>query len=109
MADQELADKVVPLVGGQKSNMPLQKEVHYRLTGQVGSHFEWMLAEQFVRDARVMLALMEKCSMIFIENTPGIWACRADKCYGNRTREWYHDESQPRVITEACVEALTND
>ncbi len=96
--DKWLADQVVAL-GVAYSN----PGGSYTLMG----HGYGLMPREFVRDPRVAMALMEKCSMIFIENTPGTWACRADASYGNRTREWYHNESQPRAITEACVEALT--
>jgi len=103
MNDKELADKIVQIGVGKKSEphmygdyMVVKNAFPYRMS-----------TEAFVRDWRVAGALMEKCSMIFIENTPGTWACRADRCYGDRTRKWYHDDSQPRAINEACVEALT--
>ena len=105
MNDKELADKVEAL--GVVNHWPAVG-MHKEFWAMVGENWSWSTPEEMLCDPRVVMALMEKCSMIFIENTPGIWACRADKCYGNRTREWSHDESQPRAIIEACVEALSD-
>ena len=64
-------------------------------------------AYHFVRDWRVAGALMEKCQAVFVEKlTEDVWACRADKAYGERTRNWHEDGSLPRAIIEACVRAL---
>lgn len=90
MNDQQLADRIYALVG---------------LCGfdalEAGNNYE------YVRDPRPALALMEKCSMTFVERlSPGKWACRADKEYGDRSREWCEHESLCRAINEACCEAL---
>ena len=94
MSDQELADKVVALGVGN-----LIAVGNYQIGETTG-----LYADQFVRDWRVAGALMEKClSVEFITVS--------------RTREYSAvartgktadaiNESLPRAINEACVEAL---
>ena len=66
-----------------------------------------LLAPEFVRDGRVVLAAMEKCQGIFIEQIAELrWACRADKRYGSRTREWVDADSMAIAILTACLDAL---
>lgn len=76
--------------------------------------------EAFITDWRVVGALMEKVQAVFIEALSGtedrvdVWAVRADKAYGQRTRswaaplaaEWVENESMPLAIAEACLKAL---
>lgn len=104
--DNELAYRVVAqgvgiyLIQGH----PMQPDHQYEIGGKA------MPAYDFVRDDRVAAELMRRCSSIYIEDcTDGVervkkYACRADHSYGNRTREWYVDESQARAIILACVE-----
>ena len=97
MIDKELADRVVALGVGQCQH---GKWYGYDHSGDT--------AGLFVRDWRVAGALMEKVDAHFIEKlTDVMWAVRSDKPYGEgKTREWYENESLPRAIIEACVEAL---
>ena len=59
MNDNELASGLAAMGIGQASNMPLQKEVHYRLTDQVGSYFDWMSASMFLSDPRVAMDVLQ--------------------------------------------------
>lgn len=105
MTDKELADRVVELEVGSK-HFGLYSPIHINST--IGTMVEPSL---FVRDWRVVGTLMEKLDAHFIEKlTEAVWAVRSDKPYGEgKTREWYENESLPRAIIEACVEALEAD
>ena len=96
MNNQELADKVVALGIGQASNMPFQTEVHYRLTGQIGSHFEWQSAEQFVCDWRVTGALMERVAEMYASNFDAV-------IEGNESAVWVHGHTHRNVDVEVHV------
>ena len=103
MNDKELADAVVALGVGADwgDNFPGRYRLGITYTLAVDAY-------AFVRDWRVAGALMEMCDMSFVERLNATtWACRADHEYGDRTREWYENNSLPRAIIEACVEALT--
>lgn len=128
MTDKELAERIIAVGTGiaQATNMPLQSSIHYRLTGQVGSHFEWQSAEQFVRDWRVVGALMEMVDllkdfrqMVFevshaYECGSG-WYTKGESGLRNQVRMWIErgrkssniDFQDPRAIIEACVEVLS--
>lgn len=94
MNDKELANKLM-LMGD-----PFPELASAILSNQMSPY-------TFVRDWRVAGALMDRCDATFIERLNGTtWACRADHEYGDRSREWYENESLPRAIIEACVEAL---
>ena len=109
MNDKKLAKKVLALGVGE-SWVPGTYEL-YDDNGR-GDHTGAFLkyeAAEFVRDWRVAGALMEKVDAHFIEKlTEAMWAVRSDKPYGQgKTRNWYENESLPRAIVEACVEALS--
>ena len=98
--DKLLADKIVALGVGHRSSAD---DRWYGTGVEIPDHH----ASGFVRDWRVAGALMEKCQAVFVEKlTEDVWACRADKAYGERTRNWHEDGSLPRAIIEACVRAL---
>jgi len=104
---KELADRVVALgVGKANQIYPDALGRFY----QIDPDADWQTsvnAESFVNDGRVVLALMEKCQAIFIERLNDTkWACRADKAYGERTREWFDRGSLAPAIIEACCDAL---
>ena len=89
MNDKELADRIVALWVGDYhiDNMP---DYLYSLDNTPFS------AEQFVRDWRVAGAMMEKVC----EDGETAWIDLVE----NRLNPW--QESLPRAINEACVEAL---
>ena len=103
MSDRELADRVVALGVGLRN--PDEKD--WFVYG-IPSLFPATTAKHFVRDPRVAMALMER--MIAGELT--IWR----QAYDNDSPVWIvethltnadgRDESLPRAIIEACVEAL---
>ena len=107
MNDKELADKVVALgvlgwfetVDGHDGSL-----MTFAGVGPIATRLA-------LRDWRVAGALMELGQAHFIEKvTDTKWAVRSDKPYGEgKTREWYGNESLPRAIIEACVEALGED
>lgn len=100
ITDAELADKIVSLGVGESF---CDDAVYFP------DDNHWIGKSKFVRDERVAMALMEKVDAHFIERlTKSMWAVRSDKPYGEgKTREWYENESLPRAIIEACVEALS--
>ena len=104
MTDQELADKVIAVKVGYQGTYPLSKD-------GVGFYHEpdegqGMCAEYFVRDWRVAGRMMEKTlsvEFITVSRTGEFSAvARASK-----TADAV-DESLPRAIIEACVEALND-
>lgn len=101
MTDQELADKIVALGVGfhDWGDEPGQASGRY---GTVNWHLP-KIAHDFVRDWRVTGALMEKVTPLnyrFSINE-NMWLVEAKFT----VRVW--NESLPRAINEACVEALT--
>ena len=96
MNDKELADKVVALGVGN-----LIAAGNYQIGESTG-----LYAKQFVRDWRVAGALMERCQPTMAldinpENPPWILIhTDIGKTYEGE------DDSLPRAIIEACVEAL---
>jgi len=96
MSDRKLADRAVALGVGKKLD-----SIYYSWGQQ---------SDKFVRDWRVAGALMEKVPTIELAqlvNSQG-WAAQAadEDCLYTEVR----NESAPRAIIEACVEALeTND
>jgi hypothetical protein len=104
MTDKELADKVVALgvgiVGGALTHAPM-----YRVPDALGE--AWLDAEEFVRDWRVAGALMEKVDYFECKPCPsGKWMVRVSTESMMGVKEAFN-ESLPRAIIEACVEALT--
>lgn len=88
MNDQELADRIYALVG---------------LCGfdalEAGKNYE------YVRDARVAMAMLNKCLRIVIHRLSDSWTVTAiNDADEGRTA---HNESLPRAINEACCEALS--
>ena len=103
MTDKELADKIVALGVGKKSEphmfgdyMVVNKAFPYR-----------METEYFVRDWRVCGALIEKCQKIYIEYIGDPEQTVYARSRDNRTWDWLSGESVPRMVSEACVIALT--
>ena len=97
MNDRELADKVVALGIGKVS--PLS---YITFDGDYMGH------SIFVRDWRVAGALMEK---LFTSNVPE-WDCNEEALANAVTlaaQISHRDESLPRAIIEACVQALENN
>ncbi len=101
MTDQELADAVVALgvglpITGLGPNVYRASNSDKNLT-----------ASEFVRDWRVAGALMEKQKRLLTISTPvgGKWWVDTENDEGSDcTRS---NESLPRAIIEACVEALS--
>ena len=106
MNDQELADKVVALgVGAQNSLDPtLYKPPHDRVAGIPYS------AEQFVRDWRVAVMLLERCQLasitVDIDAFHAVPFVSVSSMNGKSDNSVDINESLPRAITEACCEAL---
>jgi len=103
MNDKELADRVVALGVGIRNSHPAhgsQLKAAYT--------YSWDLeAKDFVRDWRVSGALMERCLSLDYdqansEHTVSVWTS------ASFTGPWATvcNESLPRAIIEACVEAL---
>ena len=112
ISDKELADKVVALGVGRHPVMLDLNASCFQENKELYSlelHMGRSSAEQFVRDWRVAGALLEK--MITGELT--VWR----QAYDNDSPIWIvethltnadgRNESLPRAINEACVEALT--
>ena len=105
MNKKRLADRIVALGVGLRN--PDEKD--WFVYG-IPSLFPATTAKHFVRDWRVAGALMEKVPTIELAqlvNSQG-WAAQAanEDCLYTEVR----NESAPRAIIEACVEALeTND
>ena len=102
MTDKELADKVIALGVGYQGTYPLSCD-------GVGFYHEpyedgGMCAELYVRDWRVAGALMEKCSGVNTVRRDGKWKSYAVKNFGVALTAG--NDSMPRAIIEACVEAL---
>ena len=111
MNDKDLADTVVAKGVGFAVT-----DIHYALhnTNRVGIE---MLPDDFVRDWRVAGALMEKVEAKgydFVADVQagkqaiirtGRWS--GERCSTENTKGIGTDESLPRAIIEACVEALT--
>jgi len=74
-----------------------------------GSHLDWLLDEDFVRDARVAMACMAEFSDCEIwRDNKDIWWFRIHMVFGDRIhRNWVcaSDESLERAICMAFVEA----
>ena len=105
---KELADRVVKLGIGQHQHFPEGDRdagdwYGYDSTGDT--------AETFVRDGRVVLALMEKLDagqeLTIICCADGKWSAAVDynNITGDSAAECSH-ESQPIAIATACCEAL---
>ena len=109
MTDKELADRIVAL-GVGKANQIYPDGIGRFY--QVDIDADWQTSKnssKFVRDWRVAGALMEKMDGELL-----IWR----QAYDNDSPVWIvethltnadgRDESLPRAIIEACVEALTS-
>ncbi len=91
--DQALADKVVALgVGSRKDT------AYYR-----GINYEVLTADLFVRDPRVAMALMQKAWPDICLYWHEFYEAVNRRLNGKSISEL------PRAITEACVEALTDE
>ena len=112
MNDKTLADRIVAL--GVYTRFTLQDtDTPYHIANAIP-----LSAKEFVRDWRVAGALMEKCAdvraikYVDIEGDELVvadWGVEAIKGNGITSDDVYN-ESLPRAICEACVEALeTND
>lgn len=103
MSDQELADKIVALgVGWIQHHPNLPSTQVYRL----GTY--WDSADGFVRDWRVAGALSERVDGVeYARLTDGRWQCLICPPNGTFMKDSFaENESLPRAISEACVEAL---
>ena len=101
MNDKKLADKVVALgVGGMFGD-----GAYFSFENSIANDDQWVIAELFVRDWRVAGALMEKVDK-FCAGT--CKECILVSVNNNETME-FETESLPRAITEACVEALSDE
>ena len=102
ITDKELADKVVALGVGHFGENPGE---YYLNRSRIG------LYDSFVRDWRVAGALMEKCQEIVCGNYNEFYArCNIYDQDGEKEYEYpdrISNDSLPRAIIEACVEALT--
>ena len=113
MNDKELADAVVALGVGQRIDL---EDPHsgtaWVLTEDCGT--AWLTGESFVRDWRVAGALMEKCTDLHYD-TISTWNSKPSLttiiAWANggvdSSEEVEVNESLPRAIIEACVEAAT--
>ncbi len=90
MNDQELADKVVALGVGR--HLPSDE---WAIIGQVGL---WQTTFEFVRDWRVVGALLEKLLAIDVLKPIMVMSAALASFY---------EGNLPRAIIEACVEALS--
>jgi hypothetical protein len=103
MNDKELADKLVELGIGTKFDFPARGWM-YGLDGIHGTDDEQQYPSSFVRDWRVAGALMEKwgngLEYVLIVD---VWEIQ---WWQNETDQYLRNESLPRAIIEACVEAL---
>ena len=95
--DKELADKVVAL--GVFTALGTNENI-YHIANAIP-----LTAHDFVRDWRVAGALMEKCEDVNSVKRRNLGYV-IESIIGDRTGEAQND-SLPRAICEACVEALT--
>lgn len=110
MNDKELADKVVELGVGNKENaataihhIPINGVFYYGIGGT-----NELVEQEFVRDWRVAGALAEQVEEFYVERlTDKRWQVQAHKEIVYVNAPWIENESLPRAISEACVEALT--
>ena len=97
MNDKELANKIITLgIGSSILGWPGRKGVYMVLLNERN---KWQDIEVFVRDWRVVGALIEKCEAIAIdwsELEPDHW------------RNMNYTANTPRAIAERCTELLTN-
>ncbi len=99
MTDKELADKIVAFDVSYQDHLG-----RYWVNGMKYQPHESRL---FVRDWRVVGALMEKCQKIYVEYIDELEQTVYARAENNRTWDWIqNEESLPRAIIEACVEAL---
>jgi hypothetical protein len=100
VSDQELADRIVAL--GVGSSSPLENTMLYCIAAA------FLRDDQFVRDWRVAGAMMEKVchnKLMQIEQ----WDDSTEWAVDFGGMACADNESLPRAITEACVEALTQE
>ena len=98
MNNEELADRVVALGVGEVSRKRLPI-IQYRF-------HEYFSAYKFVREWRVAGALMEKCWSVEIDKRGCPWWVAAERPKKPQKFRKAKNESLPRAIIEACVEAL---
>ena len=113
MTDSELADTIVALGVGK---------VYRAINGDayeppdpfraLGEDVRCYPAKQFVRDWRVAGAMMEKLGNFLIERSGTLLGVSTQYATPQPGKFWHadagsHDESLPRAINEACVEALS--
>ncbi len=105
MNDKELADKIVALLPDfhDWGCRPGQASERY---GTLNWHLP-KIAHDFVRDWRVVGALMEKCWSVEIDKIGCPWWVAAERAEKPQRFRKAENESLPRAIIEACVEALT--
>jgi hypothetical protein len=100
MNDKELADKVVALGVGLANG--------YAPTVLLDEHSLPMDKSEFVRDWRVAGALMEKCvDFDIFKDSRGLWDVTITKPSDRELFKNAENDSLPRSIIEACVEALS--
>jgi len=103
--DKELADKVVAL-GVGKFLPAKQGKIHLRSEDGYNIGFLDSTLSEFVRDWRVAGVLMERLFQqdnFSFASTLKLWSALASARF---VLHEDNDESMPRVIIEACVEAL---
>ena len=104
MTDKRLADRVVALGVGKFRPAINEHGIHVRSYDMYQINHSELSVEKFVRDWRVAGALMERAQSAGIEIIVlrnGVQIAHP-KWSGY---EWSGDESLPRAIVEACVEA----
>jgi len=110
VTDKELADKVVAL--GVAARNPCASSSRFEYFPNPPMEDENCDAEYLVRDWRVAGALMEKSEIEVRIFQQSRYSDKGDKwtvsfSHGYPHLFSAHDESLPRAIIEACVEALT--
>ena len=113
MNDKELADAVVALGIGTQVDYPKSSDGvgFYHTPEDDCGESDGVYSKLFVRDWRVAGALTKMVDAVYIEalfspgNLPDKWQVQASM--DAMPTEWIVNESPPRAIIEACVEALT--
>lgn len=105
MNDKELAYKIVASgVGGSVKHTD-DREPRYSIIDTVSDHHVPTSASDFVNDSRVAVALMGKTGNAEIYHCGDGWVVNVSVPHSNRYPTATND-SLPRAINEACVEAL---
>ena len=108
--EQALADRIVALGVGRYTGTDGPQGKGLDIPGALFERFP----EEFIRDGRVVLALMEKCVNMDTQPNVEAWIDPSDKqrykCvthdYGPHPFSETQNESLAIAITTACVEAL---